>query len=337
MSVSSDPRSGIREAALTPAARWRSILASGLFSVVLLYVPLGLLFVFLPILLLAWRDRGRSALLALIVAWLAAAGLHFAGAGGGTGAGLYPRLTELFLFSSVGLAFGATALSGRTLTRAGVYAIVPWILVAGLGLVSALRLDHAAVETTWQQAVLAPTDEMLAQVGSAQNVEEDVQEQTTQFRALLKEHQAWLLYLTPAWLGLLLMFVLWSNIWVLKTLEPGFAGLEPLRNWRPPDVWFGGLILAIILTLSRITPLMAIGLNLLVIGGGIYLMSGLSLTAFSAGRWRIQSWVLVSVMALLTLSGGLPLLAVFGILDFWLDFRQRWRRADDQREPFDDV
>jgi hypothetical protein len=210
------------------------------------------------------------------------------------------------------------------------------VLVGGV-LASALATDPVQVQTGWQQNVIAPADEMLGGL-EKDRIDEEVRDQLTEVRSRLKEYSSWILYLLPASAGLGLMLILWSNILIVKILEPGFAQLEPLRSWRPPDVWFWGMVAALAATLSGVTPVIAVGLNVLLLGAGVYVLSGLSVAAYAAARWRIGGLATIGLAALIFFAGGIYLLGVLGVLDFWLDFRQRWRRADDERrEPFDDV
>lgn len=330
-----------RQSGLRPevpsGSSWRSVLVSGLLSVALLYLPMGLMWVYLPLLLLAWRQSGRRALYGLGLACAVAVPMSIAVSGGPGGALVTQRLIEMVMFGSVGLVLGHGLLTSGSVTRAMVRALLPWVLLVAVGLGIGLQVDRPALVEGWHQAVVVPTDEMLGELEKTGPVQEDLEENTVQFRTLLKENEIWLLYLTPAWLGLLLLFVAWANLCAVKIIEPGFARLAPLREWRPPDFWFWGLIVGAVLTLTRVTALMAIGLNLLLLLGAVYLLSGLAVVAAVAARWRIHPWVLVAILALLSLSGGLPLLVLLGIVDFWLDFRARWRHAEDQRGPHDDV
>ncbi len=223
----------------------------------------------------------------------------------------------------VGLVFGALIARRVSVSWSGLAAVVLAMAVTGLALLFVVKAQGPDFESKLEASVASSMDTMVAQLEEqGRNLDEEALSRTVDF---VKAHAAWVAYLAPGVMGLGLIFSLWLNLLVVTRLAPGFAGLGNLNAWRPPEEWIWGLIGAAALTLTRVTLLVAVGLNLLIVGAGVYLLSGVAVGSVAARRWGIPGWAYAGILGLLTLLGGLPYLVFVGLLDFWLDFRKRWR------------
>jgi len=324
---------GVGISSMSPGSDWRAIGIAVLLTLVLLVLSSGGLCLF-PILVLSWRRGGAAALIATGLSWVLCVGFLMFGVQG-EDAALTQGITELTVFAVSGGIFGGLLLRGATMSRAGIWAVLPWVFGSGLLISAALVTKPQEVASVWEQAVVGPFEEVLAELEESDDVEADAQEQLEAFRTFLKEDHMWLLYVAPGFLGSLLVLVLWLNLWVSRILEPGYGGMMALPNWRPPETWFWGLLLGGFLTFAGMTPgapslLLAVGLNVLLLGASVYFLAGLSLLVFAARRVGVSQWVLLAVMVVLFISGGLPFLIMVGALDFWLDVRKRWEQRDNR-------
>ncbi len=306
--------------------RWTHVVAAALVAAVSASLPSGMLWLS-PLLLLAWWGRSRHVWVAVALAWSFIVVMTVVGAGAEGQTPWLLGLGQPAVMTAVGVVFGTLLLRGRTLSVAGMAAVG-----VGVGLVAcsvaAVALAHGpSFEASLKEAVGASLDGTLQQMEALGGDGGD-QEALVATIEFVKEHYLWLVYLAPAVSGVGLLLSLWVNLLVVTRLAPGFAGLAPLSTWRPPEEWIWGLIVGAVLTLTRVTPLAVVGLNLLVVGAGVYFLSGVAVGFCATRRWGIPGWMYAGGLGLLAVTGGLPYLALVGLLDFWLDFRSRWRAAE---------
>lgn len=315
---------------MTPQSPRSRLLLPTLLTALLVELPVGGLWLY-PLLLVSWRQGGRLAILGVVQVWLIRLLLAvFLGE-----AALSSVITELVLLSVltlVGGLFAALLLRGRSLTQAGSVAVGSCVLLLGGLVVAGMVSSPDAMLSQLHTEFVVPLQQALETVARSGDNDLETVAELDSIRLLLEHESRWVLYLLPSLLGSALMMTLWINVWLVKAMEPAFAGLRPLREWRAPEPLIWGVIGAAVCTLTGIEPLVALGLNGLLLGGTVYLLAGLGVMSFGAFRWRIPQWMMLMVCVGMFFTGVLPVLAVVGLLDFQLDFRQRWQRMDEEQE-----
>ena len=301
--------------------RWPHVIAAATVSALSATLPSGMLWLS-PMLLLAWWGTSEQVWLALGVAWLLVALL--AVSGGLVDPGLLAlQLAQPAGLTAVGLVFGLLLFRQVSVSWSGLVAVFLAMLLTGATVLLVARDQGPDFGRKLEASVATSLDALAVQVQEqASNLDEEAFSRTVEF---IKDHAVWVAYLAPGVMGLGLIFSLWVNLLVVSRLAPGLADLGSLSAWRPPETWIWGLIGAAVLALTRITPLVAVGLNLLLVGAGVYLLAGVAVGAFAARRWGVPGWAYAGILVLVALAGGLPYLVFIGLLDFWLDFRKRWR------------
>ena len=98
--------------------------------------------------------------------------------------------------------------------------------------------------------------------------------------------------------------------------------IPPFSSWSLPDYWVWGLILSLSLYLIP-GPAKGVGLNLLLIFSGLYLLQGMAISSFLLRRWHLSSPLRIVIFFLLIAQPFLILLLVIlGLLDVWLNLRK---------------
>lgn len=316
---------------MTREARREGLLFPVLLTVLLLELPIGGLWLY-PLMLVAIRQGGRTALLGAAQVWGLRLLLALLMAGGVGAQVVVTELVLLTFLSSIGFVFAALTFRGKSLSYAGGAAIGGSMLLLGGWVIAGFLAAPEALELRLQQDFVTPTLAGLDELAKAEDSSLETRAMIDSARAFLQQHARWVLYMVPGVMSSAILMTLWLNIWLLKVLEPGFDGLRPLRDWRPPDalIWVG--VLGAILALTQVEPLMAVGLNLLLVGGTVYLLSGLGVMSFAARRWQVPQWMVLVVGIGLFFSGALPVMALLGVLDFQLDFRTRLLRSGEGSE-----
>ncbi|MFH1415251.1 MAG: DUF2232 domain-containing protein [Elusimicrobiota bacterium] len=108
-------------------------------------------------------------------------------------------------------------------------------------------------------------------------------------------------------------------------------GLPPIILFRLPESYVWVMIAALILfmagrnyTENNMAVLLASNTGVVILGG--YFLSGLGVVAFFMARWRISFFFRSAVMVfLLIFLRGMYLFIIFGIMDVWMNFRNKWR------------
>lgn len=308
--------------------RSTQVLAPSLLTALLLELPIGGLWLY-PLSLTAWRLGLRPALTGVVQVWLIRLLLTLLVYPAGAAEAILNEVILLTLATCIGGLFTALVLRGVNDTRAtGITALTVGALT--LGWVGYhVYPDPTASLAALRNDVIAPLIKSLEELGSATETDLDTQARLDALADWLSAHGEWVLYLLPAVVTTAMTMTLWLNLWLLKVADPTFGGGQALRDWRAPDLLIWTAIAAVLLCLLGQTLPMALGVNLLLVVGVGFTLAGLSLAAFAAHRWRFPGWTLVLGLLLLFLSGGLPFMALVGLLDYQLDFRSRWPRSDD--------
>lgn len=307
----------------------RVVIMTALVSVFFRLMPPGVLWLF-PLLLLAWRTSGRAAL----ASGLLSCGIFIGmlALGGGSGGELVGGAILVGASALAGAVFTSILVGGGGLSRAGFWAVVPWVLLAALVLLAGSTLGDGTLEQAWQQGVTEARTSLLEQLPKGETLQELEEVELT--KRLLSDSQTWnwILYLVPASLGIMLGAMLWINLWLAVALDSALASVVALNRWRPPETWFLGLLAGMALTLAgkllSSTILLAPGGNLLILTSGIYAVAGLSLLSFLGRFWGLLPWLMVSILIALTFPFSLGGLVLLGVADFWLDLRTRFGKDD---------
>lgn len=120
----------------------------------------------------------------------------------------------------------------------------------------------------------------------------------------------------------------WMNIligqWLLKKRDATLLPWQNLKEWRLPEPFVWGVILAGAAFLLPGKSLNTIGLNLGLVLGTLYFTQGIAVLSFFLNKWSVPATVKMIIYAMLILQiYGLALLAGIGLADVWLDFRKK--------------
>lgn len=106
------------------------------------------------------------------------------------------------------------------------------------------------------------------------------------------------------------------------TMRPEFS------IWICPDRFIWGGILAGFLIMTRISPLVTIGINTVILLVAVYFLQGLAIVSFFFKKKKAPLGFRVMGYALIGIIQFLPLLvAAMGLFDIWIDFRKLRTRA----------
>ncbi len=315
MTGSQDPRAP-RSARRTAVA----VLLAAALGVAPLVAPLpGLLlhlFTPAPILWLVFRGERRAAALA---------GAAVLGAGLLGGPGYLVQVVEFI--APMALVLVRAASGGWSVSRAVLVAAAATVAV---GLVGLLSQGGHPVEEAREQARQA--GEMLAGVLSRDA------EQSVDAEALAR----WLFRLQPALVLTVVATFAWLNLAVVRRLGLGWAPLDlgagnevaarpPFDSWyewRAPEPLVFVLILGGLALLPGHEVTTAIGLNVLIVVGLVYVWQGLAVVGFAFRVRRVPMPLRGAGYALAVLQPALAVMVgVLGLADLWADFRGRARRA----------
>lgn len=316
---------------MTRAVRRPGLIIPILVTALLLELPVGGLWLF-PLLLIAWREGSKRALGGLAGVWAVRLCIGMAMMLGGGSGGLEQELLRLVFVSITGMLFGALLIRGWSLSRAGAVVTVLAALLGALGVMALLSQEQSTLQSALEQGIVTPLDQALEGLKQEGDADLETQVQLESFQLFLKSHGEWVLYLFPSVLSAGLLLTVWLNVWVLKVFEPGFGGQEPLREWRPPEKLIWLLLGGVVLALTQLELPLAIGLNVLVLGATVFMISGVGVTGYAAWHFQLPQWLVLLLYVGLVLTGTLPLLAVVGLLDFQLDFRSMLSRAGKKAE-----
>lgn len=302
---------------------------------------LGALFV-LPLaapILFAWLDAFFAAVICcalVILGWRPGLRQVQYGLGGAALVALLLQQLELFVFSlsacPLGMVLAKGAEQQESPSRSGAKGLVVlllgwllcWLLFAGL------------TQTNPYREMLEALDKGLSETLALYSKEDNGLSAETQHQVMVvvEALRARLPLLLPAmWLGMATITV-WMNLvlanWLLGRLRFGAFPWGMYRTWRLPDQLVWVPIAAGLLLLLRITPLQSLTLWTLVVATLLYGFQGLAVCLHFFERWRFPVFVRVLAVFFLIIQGyGLMLLAILGLSDVWLDWRNRPGRSTD--------
>jgi len=131
----------------------------------------------------------------------------------------------------------------------------------------------------------------------------------------------------PALLFLSILFAAILNYYLARRIR-GWRNPDakqkdrPFSDWSIPEYWVWGFIFSLLLYLLP-TPYKLVGLNLLLISSGLYLLQGMAISLTFLRRWHLPTLLKVSIF-LFALSQPVFLLlfAGIGLFDVWGNFRR---------------
>ena len=296
----------------------REIILSGIGAGVLSLVAVGLAPI--PLLLISWRRNVKSGMSALVVALVSAVlmGVPLPVAGG-----------EALSFGWMMHALVGGMRARKSLGRASVVALLPLGLVAVVGPLGLVAFSPERV-IQWNQEAFRPA------VESIPRLLESSGQSDLRTNALMHEIGGWLtarpfrpVALVPG-IFLLTGIVAWAvDLAVVAALDASFGRAAKLLDWRPPAICFWGLSLGLVCVLVGLhfawgDVFLLVGIDVLLVLFGLYLLSGTAVIAYGLDRLDIPGWARWSVIAGIFLLLGAPFVVVLGLADFWIDFRRRW-------------
>jgi len=116
----------------------------------------------------------------------------------------------------------------------------------------------------------------------------------------------------------------------LRRKNTGVAMWPPFAAWRLPDPLVAMVIVAGVCLLLPMQILKDVGLNLLLVAGGLYVFQGLALLTSFLNRWSVPGlWRFLIFLLLLVQAYGIVLMAVAGLADVWADLRNPRPKPED--------
>lgn len=137
----------------------------------------------------------------------------------------------------------------------------------------------------------------------------------------------------PALFTISFISLVWLNLvashWLLRRKDPALTPWPEFKYWRLPEHFVVVAALALVLLLVRLEPLATIGLNGSLIMGMLYFMQGLGIMSALLVYWNVPPLLRGICYALVLMQiYGLLLLALLGMADIRLNFRQRLQKND---------
>ncbi|NOR10782.1 MAG: DUF2232 domain-containing protein [Desulfovibrionaceae bacterium] len=132
----------------------------------------------------------------------------------------------------------------------------------------------------------------------------------------------------PALLLTTIAITVWINIiagiWLLtKHGKQGLCHWSEYGPWRLPDQLVWVIIASGVSLMLPAQFISRIGLNLLLVLGTLYFFQGLAVLSFLLGKWAVPRPFRIFVYVLMCVQAyGMFFLAIFGLLDVWIDFRK---------------
>ena len=316
MTGSQDQRASSRSGGRTAGAVLLAAALGGAPLVASLPGLLAHLFTPAPIVWLVWRGERRGAALA---------GAGVLGASLLGGPAYLAQVVEFIAPMTLAL---VRAVSSRwSVSRALLVATTATVAVGIVGLVSQ---GGNPVEAAREQARQA--GEMLAAVLAREAGE------AVDAAAVAR----WLFRLQPALVLTVVATVAWLNLAIVRRVALGWAPVdlgaaasnedEPpfdaWYEWRAPEPLVFVLILGGLALLPGHEVATAVGLNVLIVVGLVYLWQGLAVVGFVFRVRRVPMPFRGAGYALVALHPAVAaLVGAFGLADLWVDFRRRARRA----------
>jgi len=130
-----------------------------------------------------------------------------------------------------------------------------------------------------------------------------------------------------------ILYTVWMNQalgnWLLKKRKRDLAPWQDFKDWQLPDQLVWGLILGAASLVFLSGPLHTIGLNIVIVWGGLYFLQGLAVLVSLLHRWSLPKPLRLLIYAFFGLQTlGIVLLSILGLVDIWTDFRKLNRPAE---------
>ncbi len=146
-----------------------------------------------------------------------------------------------------------------------------------------------------------------------------------------------ILLILPSLITMMAAQVVWINVLaareVFRRNALPFPDLGDLSRWKANEriVWL--LIASGVAILMPITPLQAVGWNLLILSLLVYVMQGLSIVSFYLKWYKIPRFLrFLTYVVILIYQFVLIAVAAIGLFDLWLDFRRFARPRTEDSE-----
>ncbi|HET7903381.1 MAG TPA: DUF2232 domain-containing protein [Candidatus Eisenbacteria bacterium] len=229
------------------------------------------------------------------------------------------QLFFVAVLAMAGILLSACARRGVKASAALALAVTPVLAVAGGYLLGGGMQELSGV--------LAARLEEIRRLETEHGVSRTLGLSAAEFQSAVEETaRVWTLLL-PSLFALKWVVVMAINCWLASVLfqaEDGFPAFEAFSTWRvhPAAAWAVALALALIVT--RWTPGVEAGVNLVFPLAIAYAIQGFAVARFAAIAFEMRGVVQAAIAMLVVL---MPILLVvflgIGFLDSWFDFRRR--------------
>lgn len=218
-----------------------------------------------------------------------------------------------------GLGFGGTILWGTAA-----------MLLAGLGLLTVIASSSGMGLTDMMRAYLEA--QLKGTLGAYRDLGmtgEEVAELETFARTTVDS----LLQVYPSLMIVGTGFAVWLNVVAAKPLfrirKMPYPGFPAVDRWQAPEVLVWGVIAAGFAMFLAEGGLRVLGVNAFIVLMAVYLFQGISIVLFFLNKYRAPGWARVAVYSIIAVQQlFLPVLALVGLFDQWIDFRKIRRRRE---------
>lgn len=115
--------------------------------------------------------------------------------------------------------------------------------------------------------------------------------------------------------------------WLLKRKDQTLSTWPPFADWRLPEQLVAVIIVAGIFVMLPGTILNDVGLNVIFLTGTLYFFQGLAVFTALLTKWKAPFWILIVSLVFFQVYGFI-FLAVLGLTDVWVDFKNRGSDAN---------
>lgn len=128
-----------------------------------------------------------------------------------------------------------------------------------------------------------------------------------------------------------------GSIALIERLRPGRLPWKKYSRWRLPDQMVWPAIAGAVLLIAGNNSTVHLALALVLASCLLFFFQGLAVFVYFLDKWKIPIYLRIVIYAILILqSYGLLLLTIAGLVDIWIDFRQRHEinnpKDDDRQE-----
>lgn len=154
----------------------------------------------------------------------------------------------------------------------------------------------------------------------------NIEQAIAEFRTIIPK-------ILPGILACTLLLTVWINlicsISLLERFSPGRSPWKKYRDWRLPDRLIWMPIAAGIALITGEGVVSSAGFCFVLVSALIYFFQGLAVFINFMDRWNVPLYLKILIYGILILqSYGLLLLSVIGIVDVWINFRNRLNKDD---------